>query len=356
MRTPLLTNRSKRGLHMKRTTILLGLGCLATLGWTAPPDEPEETTLSHQTHRRWEFILPAERWHPVGDVILLPGGLEFETETEGPLKLQVDTDGDGRLDEDVRGQNIQFLTLRGEDDEGKSVRYTIRLKNVGKAKWEWATGSSMSGKVDGTRVHVFDQDGNGHFDDYGVDAIAIGRGNAASLLSEVLSIDGDLFHFEISPDGTTAKVSPWEGPTGTLDVHEEFEGRGKLVAAVFRQGDLSFEVAAERSGLKVPAGSYEFVSGRVERGSAHASIRTGRMRSVEVQEGETTELKWGDEIEAEFDYGRVGDELTVRADFAFFGAGGEEYYDFQPRSTGPKIVIAGTERGRELESGRFPES
>ncbi len=335
----------------------LGAGCLAAFATTAPAGAPTEdpgAKLSHQAHKKWDYLLPAERWHAVSDVITL-GGLEFETETDGPLKLRVDTNADGRLDQDVKGKG-GFLTLSGKNEDGNKVRYSVRIKNVAAGKWEWATGSSMSGKVAGVLVHVFDQDGNGSYDDYGVDAMTVGSTTKASLLSKVISVKGDLLTFQITEDGTSAMVEPYVGETGVLSVIDKFEAKGKLVAAVFRDGDVSFEIAGQKKGMVVPTGRYEFVTGMVEKGASSAQMRAGRMGSVEVLSGETTPVKWGETVEGEFSYRKTGDDVTVQADFAFFGAAGEEYYDFKPRGKGPKIIIKDQARGKEIKEGRFRES
>lgn len=343
---------------MRTLQITLGACCVVALGMSPPPGPPDgdvSTKLSHKAHKQWDYVLPAERWHKVDGVIALPGGLEFETKAVGPLKLQVDTNADGRVDKDVKGQG-GFLTLSAKDSSGEAFRYSIRFRNVAAGKWEWATGSSMTGKVDGTLVHIFDQDGNGHYNDYGVDAIAIGSSTSASLLSKVISIDGSLFDFEIQADGSNAKASAYQGPTGRLGVDQDYEARGKLTAAVFRSGDLSFQVAGDKKGLLVPVGRYQLVSGRVERGSASASMRRGHMVPTVVTENETSQVEWGEKLEGQFDFKQTGEKVTVQSNFAFFGAAGEEYFDFQPRGKGPKIVFKDQKRGRSLKEGRFPES
>ncbi|MDA1266528.1 MAG: hypothetical protein O2816_15720 [Planctomycetota bacterium] len=344
---------------MQWIPLTLGATCLVALGSAAPTGsdgEDAQTALSHKAHNKWEFVLPGEHWRDVGDSITLPGGLEFATEAEGPLKLLVDTNADGRTDNEVKGSKIGFLTLNAKNTSGEQVKYSIRLKNVAAGKWQWATGSSMTGKVGGVLVHVFDQDGNGRYDDYGVDAIAIGSEKSASLLSKAVSIDGKLHTFHIDPSGANAKVGAFEGETGVLVADSGFETRGKLTAAVFQNGDYSFQVAGDGKGLTVPAGRYQFVSGRVERGAASASIRQGRMRAVDVAAGETTKLAWGEAVSGEFDFKQTGTQVTVQSNFAFFGAAGEEYYDFQPRGKGPKIILKDTNKGRDLREGRFPES
>lgn len=334
-------------------TLALGVSCLVGFGF-APAGNSDEggSKMSHKAHKKWEFVLPAERWHDVSGEILLPGGLEFATKTEGPLKLRVDTNADGRLDKDVKGQ-AGFLTLSAENDEGEKVKYSVRIKNVGAAKWQWATGSSMSGKVAGTVVHVFDQDGNGKYDDYGVDAMAIGSSKSASLLSTVVPVGDKLFNFDIQADGNGAKFSPFEGETGVLSIEKQFSAQGKLSAAVFRSGDMAFQVAGEKKGLTVPVGDYQFVSGKVERGSASCLVRSGKMRPVSVEAGGTTDVEWGETVTGEFDTRTVGKSVTVQPNFAYYGAAGEEYYDFAPRGKGPKIILSDA-RGKVLKEGRFP--
>jgi hypothetical protein len=343
-------------LPMQSTTLLLGLTCLALSSSAAlcADDEGQAFRLTHKAHEKWDYVLPAERWRPVGEKLELPGGLSFVTELDGPLKLRIDTNGDGRVDEDVRGQE-GFVTLRGVID-GETVKYSVRLRNSGAGKWDWTSGSSMSGAVAGQTVHVFDQDGNGRFDDYGVDAIALGNSKNASLLSTVVPIDGRLQRFAIDEDGSQARVAPYTGPTGTLEVTSAFESKGKLTSAVFRSGDMSFEVSGSSKGVELPAGRYDFVAGRVSKGSSRASMRRGRMGSVEVVAGEATRLEWGAEVVGDFSFKQTGDQVTVQADFGFFGTAGEEYYDFFPRGKGPAIVIKDAQRGKQLREGRFPES
>ncbi len=310
--------------------------------------------LKHSAHERWEFVLPAERWHDAGGSIDLPGGLSFETEVSGVNKLEVDCNGDGAVDTTIRGTG--FATLRDKNASGDLVKYSVRLRNTGAKRFEWTTGSSMKGKIDGQTLHVFDQDGNGRYSDWGVDAVAVGNNKSASLLSKVLLVGNKLFHFDITSDGSQISVAPFDGETGILNAVSDFEAKGKLAAAVFQNGDISFCVAGARKGVAVPVGTYSFVSGRVEKGSASASMRRGQMKSVQVNAGEHTRVEWGANVTGEFSFDQEEEEVTVRADFKFFGAAGEEYFDFQPRGKGPKITITDEAKGREIKEARFPES
>jgi hypothetical protein len=343
---------------MKPIPIAASLAALFMLGAAALPAAPTgeevEAKLSHRAHEKWDFVLPAEKWHAVGDELKLPGNRIFAVERVGPQKLKVDTDGDGKLDSEVKGQD-GFLTLRTRGDKS-ATKYSVRIKNVGAAKWEWSTGSSMTGKVDGVLVHVFDQDGNGRYDDFGIDALAVGSDKSGCLLSRVVQIKGKLHHLEITDDGVHVVTRPFEGPTGTIDAVSEFKGKGKLSTAVFRSGDLAFQVISKRKSVTIPVGDYEFVSGRISKGSSHASLRRGRMANVTVSEGGDTTVAWGADVKGEFNFSQTGDQITVQPNFAIYGKAGEEYFDFVPRGKGPKIVLEDKRTGREIKEARFPES
>jgi hypothetical protein len=310
--------------------------------------------LKHSAHERWDFVLPAERWHSADKAIELPGGLTFETEISGTNKIEIDANADGDCEETVRSTG--FVTLRSKNSEGELVKYSVRLRNTGAKKFEWTTGSSMKGKVAGQTLHVFDQDGNGKYSDWGIDAVAIGSNKSASLLSKVVLMSGKLYHFDVTEDGMEVSVAPFDGETGTLNAVGDFESKGKLSSAVFQDGDISFCVAGFRKGVAVPVGTYSFVSGRVEKGSASASIRSGTMQSFAVFAGGETNVEWGADVTGEFSFQQKDDKVSVQSNFKFFGSAGEEYYNFQPRGKGPKIIIADAERGREIKEARFPES
>lgn len=316
--------------------------------------EAKSYKLKHSAHERWNFVLPAERWHNADKAIELPGGMTFETEISGTNKIEIDANSDGDCEVTVRSTG--FVTLRSKNSEGDLIKYSIRLRNTGAKRFEWTTGSSMKGQVAGQTLHVFDQDGNGKYSDWGVDAIAIGNNKSASLLSKVVLMSGKLYHFDVTEDGREVSVAPFAGETGTLNAVGDFESKGKLTSAVFQDGDTSFCVANFRKGVAIPVGTYRFVSGRVEKGSASVSIRPGSMQKFAVLTGGETNVEWGADVSGEFSFQQKDDKVTVQANFKFFGSAGEEYYDFQPRGKGPKIIISDAERGLEIKEARFSES
>ena len=331
----------------------LALGAALALAPSSARDDGsvETAELDLDLHRSFEVHLPSEQWHTVVDAIEVDG-VRFAASRAGVAKLELDTDGDGRLDEDVKGVG-GFVRLRGERADGSKLEYGVRLSNDGKA-WSWSTSCALSGVVRGETVHLIDQDGNGRFDDFGVDAMAVGRRlEAAFLLSRVVALDGELFHLEV--DGARLTTRPYAGETARLDVVSGWEGRGDLVTVVFadRSGDVSFDAVGPKGGVLVPAGTYELVSGFAEGGGESVQMRRGRTEPVELAAGDELELAWGGPITMDFSYDVRDEEVTVSADLRFYGAAGEEYHTFQPDAKSPKILIYDKKTGKEVRAGRF---
>lgn len=327
----------------------LTLFALATRGYCGQEaDGVRRAQLSFRAVERWDLIVPLETWRPVDGEIRL-GELAFKA-AEADGRLLIDTTGDGKTDRRT-GVNRQFLVLKGKDAMGERFHYALRLRKA-HAGWVWSTSGTMSGRLTGRQMHLIDRNGNGRFDDYGQDAMVVGSGVAASLLSRVVNLGGDLFDLEVSPDGSEILASPFEGETATLDVHTGFEGKAELVAAVFASGELSFNAADSRK-LLVPAGRYRFLSGFAKGGAETVHMRGGKMPPVALEPGAVFTLRWGGPLTAEFDYTVFDTQLTVHPDVAFHGALGEEYYTFKPDARSPKVIVRDRGTGRTVQSGRF---
>ena len=347
---------------MRAPWTIHGLGVIAVglLAWTgsansaAVQEEANIATLSHKAQKKWGINLPAETWIAIDWSIAIHGGLEFAVEQTGAMKLSVDTNDDEKLDNEVKGTGGS-LTLKGTAESGEKIAYTVRLRPNGKS-WEWSTGSVQSGIVEGVKVSLIDMNGNGRYDDFGKDAYLVGGSTNAAFLSRVVNLKGELFEFTPNAHGTEVTTKPYTGETATLDATSEFEGRGRVVNAVFRDGDLSFNVADAKKGLKVPAGTYSFEHGYVTKGSATVTIDTGRMKPIKLNAGAEHRLAWGGPIGGEFSYSQAGSEVTVQSDFRFFGRLGEEYKEFTPRGGGPKVFVKDMEEGEVLAKGRFAET
>ena len=231
-----------------------------SLGETPVPDT---VGLEYRSFRNWKFELPGDAFRPLQGGIPLShaGGDRFAVEVKG-AGLVIDTDGDGSLDQEIEGIEDPVTKVRSARVVLKAQRaggggdftYAVRLMDAGKG-WQWATGGAMVGKVQGTKVHLFDLNGNGLFNDVGEDAVALGSSKTATFLSETMHVGGELLQVGLSADGATAKVQAFDGATGTFDLTSKLDAKGKLMHAMVRSADGKhcFDLA-RLEGAKVPAG------------------------------------------------------------------------------------------------------
>lgn len=317
--------------------------------------QEDTSSLSYKPVQKWKYITPSEGWKPVtsGIPIAHEGGSSFIAEVDGHA-LAVDTNGDGKVDNKVKGLG-GFLRLRAKDAQGQKFMYAVRFRKSG-AAWQYATSGYMRGKVKGTDIALIDLNGNGIYNEVGVDGMVIGRGDGASFLSTVANLSGDLYEIAVTADGSSVTVKPFEGETGTLDARSELNIKGRLKAAIVSDssGKYSFDLSDHKSGLKVPAGSYTLVSGYAEAGAENVKMRGGRMAAVKVVPGETTKIEWGAEVNAEFAFARSGEKITIEpSTLKFFDRAGVEWFDWQPQGSSPKFLVKDAKTGREIDSGRF---
>jgi len=326
------------------STLLLAL--LATASGVV--DEGTETVaLEDRALRTFDLVLPTEPWRPVAGALPIAhaGGSGFAVEPAG-TGLKIDTDGDGTPERLVEGAWLErsaivlcdlldertgerhaWVRLEGERPEGGGLVYAVRLLERGNG-WEWAPSGVVQGKLGKLRVQVVDLSGNGRFDDYGEDALVVGSGDFATLLSRTILVAGDLKGLRVAADGTSLEVSPYEGATGLLDVTSELDTEGRLLSAVFvdtEDPSRAYDLAAAAGPARVPAGSYRLVSGVIGLLDARVRVRQGRSKPLED---------------------------AVRA----YGAAGEEYYGWTPCGKSPEFLVEDREDGVELAKALFAGS
>jgi hypothetical protein len=306
--------------------------------------------LKYKAYKSFDFVMPQEVWTKIstGLSIKHPGGDSFRASRTG-LKLDVDTTGDGRTDDVVKGQN-GYLVLHSEKD--RSFAYAVRFKG-GSAGYEYASSGAMTGSVGGVSVQLFDLNNNGLYNEYGTDAMIVGKGKAASYLSKVISDGGKLYNFEVSENGADVSIAPYQGDAGKINLTSGFASQGKLESAVVSDGSNSFNVAG-LADLTVPAGDYTIVAGFVKKGSQTARIRAGKMAAIPVKPDGTAKIEWGGPVIAEFTHTLADGEVKVEpTNLKFYGKCGEEYFDWFPNAKSPKFTVRHPETGKELASFIF---
>ncbi len=332
---------------------------------TSPPTAPEfglapvTVDLAFKPYQDWNILLPNEQFSKVGEGIAFPhaGGERLAVKLEGTV-LWVDRDGDGQCEAKVepmeRGKT-GLMVFRAKRADGAEGSYAVRLSSDG--SWSYSASGAMVGELAGERLQLIDQNNNGRFNDFGEDAMVIGRGKAASFLSRVVSVDGELYSIEVSEDGASVSATPFSGATGALDLASDLETKARMRSVVLRSSDgsMSFEVSQAKGAVKLPVGEYAVHSGQVALGKGHAELRTGRMKNVAVTEGGKSSVSWGGPVDAEFLYHRKGDEITIGpSEIWYYGRSGEEYSNFMPLGTSPTFVIKDKQTGEVLVDAKFP--
>lgn len=316
-------------------------------------DEPAQTAkLSYKSYKKWNILLPKETFTPANGSIKVGNG--FKTEIDG-MALAIDCNADGKVDEKAKGTG-GIVTLKSKNADGSKFKYTVRLVNDG--GWKWATSGALEGSVNGVKIKVIDQNNNGRFNDFGEDAIVVGKSNTAAFLSRVISTKGQLTEIEIASNGKEISYKPYSGKAGLLNLHAKFKAKGKLEAAIVvsENGDYSFDLAKAKKGLLIPEGLYTVASGKVAMGKETALIKEGNSKPIRVTADEPAVFAWGGPIRAEFTYDRNGEDVTFSPqNLNFFGQAGEEYHTWVPTGAPPKFVIKDG-KGREITQAKFGAS
>lgn len=334
---------------------------LASIGAAAGGTGRTTVALEAKALRSWNILLPAERFAEVGSGIALAHRASnvqadrFAAVLEGS-RLKLDLDGNGEMEALVEGEE-GFVTLNGTSLQGNPLAYSVRLVQRKGQPWQYSCGSAMVGAIGETKLQFIDQNLNGSFADFGEDALVVGYDRAASLLSQVVSIDGSLYSIDVAADGSSFSYEPYSGDSGTLDLTSQFESKAKLEAVVVASADgkNSFSLAKAKNGLVVPAGEYKLLSGQVVLGDSKATLKGGRAKSFTVGAKAHQTVAWGGPVKAEFAYKRDGETVAFTPwDIWYYGQLGEEYSNFLPLGTSPEFVIADKATGEVLTTARFP--
>lgn len=338
---------------MRRWTGLV-LAPFAGLAGLAAQD-PVVAELKFKSQKKWSIALPQETWTNVqAGLAVGPDGASFAAHRKGlGLALDVDTDGDGKLDKAVKGQK-GFLLLRDQTADGAKFRYAARFRASG-TTYQFASAGFMVGRVAGESIRLIDQNNNGRYDEFGVDAMIVGKGSSASFLSKVVNLDGTLYEIEVEPDGSKVEIRPFQGESGTLNLARGYRSKGKLLSAVVEDDHgNSFQLASTSKGLLVPAGDYRLAYGRIQKGGEVAKIAHGNMDDFVVHGGRTTDVAWGGKVVAVFDHLLLLDKVTIDPSvMQYYGETGEQYLEFEPKLPVPKFLVYDERTRKLLKTGRF---
>lgn len=268
--------------------------------------------------------------------------ISIDADGSGDFEQRIKTDGDGCV-----------LTLVYED--GTKAPYAVSFFKG--RKWSYKRSGYWTGTINKTPIGLVDNNTNGSYDENGQDAISVGLTGYATPLSSIVNLGGTLYNIKIAKTGMKVWVKEWVGESGKLDGVSGHKSLGRLASAIFRNGDMYFDVVASKEkACVVPVGTWEFFAGESKAGSGSMSamMRKGSMEDVEVKTGETTKVGWGVNLRIEFDFEVNGSQVTILADAVHvYGAANEEYYNFVPPAFTPVVTVWDLSTGEQSQKGKM---
>jgi len=353
------------------------------VGAATPAIAAGPVPLKYRSYRNWKIDLPSSAWFKVNDGIRIvhAGGDRFAAMEKGG-SLQFDTNGDGKFDRTIKpivdrdsSVSTARVVLAGKTPAGEPFRYAVRLRKdaagwggsrqplrqvklsefrlpANTGGWKWAPGGAMTGTIDSEagplQIRSIDQNGNGSFNDYGVDAMIVGPGDVATFLSSTILVDGELREISIASDGSQLTLSPYTGPVTKFDMRTAFNSKAVLLSAVIRSidGRHSFDFGATSGPQQIPAATYQFVAGTVGLGQQRVQIGAGRMKLLKLEAGKNDSFEWGGPIRPEFTFTRAAGRVQFSPrTIWYYGKAGEEYFNWAPCGKSPEFKVSDADTG-----------
>ncbi|MBI3830487.1 MAG: hypothetical protein HY291_13285 [Planctomycetes bacterium] len=206
----------------------------------------------------------------------------------------------------------------GEANKAAIVRMCARQAKIGK----------------NSQIILFDDDGNGKYDDQLRDALIIDN-QPVTLLGRQIYIDGKLHELLVHPAGQTIEVRPMETvPIGAVNLFSAYKppqkaDNLKIHTLIVAGKDGAFSFSKTQPQVELPAGAYDLVFGLFSRGADEKAsewvvLKKGARTSFNVEAAKVATPAWGDPVEAKYDVNSDGKTITVGSP-TLFGAAGEIY-------------------------------
>ena len=191
------------------------------------------------------------------------------------------------------------------------------------------------------------------------DSVRIGKSKKAIPWSTVLPVGDAFYRATVKPDGTELTLRELNLQTGSvkLKVGTKIKPTHVVIREIGKLEGAYFDVVGPKLGkeVKVPAGKYKLVFGRLETGKKtsmdQVRIYSGKSAEFEIAEGETYELELGAPFDAQVTTRQDGDEFVVdMRTMRLFGTFGEEYACVFDEAFQPQVDVRGAD-GKMVEKG-----
>jgi hypothetical protein len=359
--------------------------CEARIGKLAgDPPYPLPSFLANAPWNFWFGVILKRGEHRTAQ--MLPGAPDLENDGG---KLFLHPEGKGKTKDPIRLK----LGTKPEVSEFKNVKYLD-----GSTGTVWHTmmqapttysilgfsfrrtddmfivfrGASVArAKLDDAEIVVHDINGNGTFNDFGMDVIAIGKGRnmKAQPLSKYVMVEGLFYELTIEPTGRVLRLKPYDGPIAPLRL--EYVGKKRpraLIATGTGEDDAYYYdlVEAMDGPIWVIPGIHAFYEGFIAEGKGDRTqmirITRGRSGTIPIEAGKENVWKMGgagDGFRFFFEARTEGNEVVIPAkSVGIIGGFGEGYerstfepvlptVQFRKGKDGP---IVATEKMRRCET------
>jgi hypothetical protein len=301
------------------------------------------------------------------------GGMPIHLVRDG-AKFSLDLDGDEKGEIPTRvstSPSLVEFTIPGKD----GVRYGLRLSTPSQkepsqglqlnlvpreesAQVFYQRGCSMEGTVLGEPFALIDDNTDGIYGNVAdiadavepfypqTDAFVLGRSDRALPAGKILEKGGVFYALDIDPTGAKVRTRKLELPSATATVVAKgggvppsslvLAGKGVLIGSLF-------DVAASKE-VTLPAGNYELLVGKIEKGEGRGVervlIRKGTFPLVTIQPGEKHSIEIGGPYTFTWQAREEGrDLLVVGNTVKVNGANGEQYCRFVGDVPLPEVWI-----------------
>ena len=326
---------------------------------------------------------------PKGGVVkfsLLPGDPEFENDG-GKLMLYPKGQGASKakrikLKEKpsvVTFKNVEYLDKSVGDVHHWMVKMGSTFKLMGKGFrtsgqtltvfYKGAT--YVTGEARGVPFEIHDIDGNGAFNDFGLDAIVTGtkKNQVVLPLSKYVNLGSLLYELKVEINGSAIRTKPYDGPLAAVKL--DWKGK-KRPTALLAKGDsreqgyfVDLTRAIDKPIWVVPC-KLQFENGYIAEGKGKKRktifILRGRAPWIDIEAGKIETIPMGGAGEGY----TIGFEPKVKREdggkelveiegtaLKFFGGGGEEYSRMEFGNFLPEVKVRKEGRDRVMIKGKM---
>ena len=210
--------------------------------------------------------------------------------------IKVDTDGDGQIDKTLQSKEnlIDYKLDYGTVQQSYRAKiWQVKTMPGQKIFWYYRRAGFMKGTVEGEPVILIDDNSNGRYNDFGQDALLIGRGKEAGLLSFLVFIKGKYYEFRAEQSGTSFWLREYQGALGKIDVKSKlnFKKVKPPNFIILANKDTYLPISTKEKTAVAPVGEYKLYLAVL---TDRIRVRHGNLPLIKIEADQVTVLGWGE--------------------------------------------------------------